>query len=193
MQRRRIIFVDIDGVLLPFPEVKDDDDDDDDDKTTRSRLFPSKTLKPLQRLWRHVTKDGTIKVEWILSSTWRVQQSYICDIERAVSEFGIPIEFDDITDPTLHTERQWEIYDWMEKQQQLIGKGGRSHDGQPSSSIWLALDDEELLEESKNAKHREFFQGHVIMTKSHIGLSQEDVNQAIKLWDKQSHSSSTDS
>jgi hypothetical protein len=120
--------------------------------------------------------DGRTKVEWVLSSTWRVQKSYVQDIERAVSEFGIPLEFSDITDPSMHSERQWEIYDWLEKQN--LGKG-------KEPCIWLAIDDEELLNDDKNAEHRSFFEDHVIFTESHMGLSEANVDKAIRLWDQQ--------
>jgi HAD domain in Swiss Army Knife RNA repair proteins len=165
--KRRIIFLDIDGVLLPFPRKQDGDE-----------LFPTSTLKPLHRLWKHVTADSHINVEWVLSSTWRVQKSYIRDIERAVFEFGIPLEFSDVTDPALHTERQWEIYDWLVKQN--LGKG-------KEQCVWLALDDEELLKDDKNAEHSEFFEGHVVLTKSQVGLSESDIDTAIRLWDQQVH------
>ena len=178
---RRIIFVDIDGVLLPFPRTTNNYDDDDDQSS--SKLFPSCTLEPLHRLWRHVTKKGRIHdVEWVLSSTWRVQLSYIRDIEQALSDFGIPLTFSDRTDPSMHSERQWEIYAWLE--QQNLGKGNES------LCVWLALDDEELLKEDKNAEHRAFFENHVVFTESHIGLSAANVNTAIKLWDEQVHNAS---
>ena len=184
--KRKIIFVDIDGVLLPFPPTTTINNNNNDDGRPPP-LFPSHTLEPLQRLWRHVTQNGRIHgdVEWVLSSTWRVQWSYIRDIERALSDFGIPLEFSDRTDPLVHTERQWEIYAWLEHQN--LGKGNKS------LSVWLALDDEELLKEDKNAKHRAFFENHVVFTESHIGLSAANVDKAIKLWDQQTHNASVDS
>jgi hypothetical protein len=181
---RRIIFVDIDGVLLPFPRTTNHHHNNDDDASLLL-LFPSCTLEPLHRLWRHVTEEekGRIpNVEWVLSSTWRVRTSYIRDIEQALSDFGIPLTFSDRTDPLMHTERQWEIYAWLE--QQNLGKGNES------SCVWLALDDEELLNEEKNAEHRAFFENHVVFTESHIGLSAANVDTAIKLWDQQTRNAS---
>lgn len=169
MNIRRIVFLDIDGVLLPFPRTGCADD---------GKLFPGTTLEQLQRFWNHVTSNDNdeMKVEWVLSSTWRVKESYIRDIERALNEFGVPIEFSDVTDPSMHSERQWEIYDWLEKQ----NLGNRN-----SKCVWLALDDEELLSGDTNAKHRQFFDGHAILTQSQVGLSARDVDIAITFWDRQ--------
>jgi hypothetical protein len=179
---RRVIFVDIDGVLLPFPSNPTGDDEE-------QRLFPSSTLKPLQRLWNHVTRtncnDSSSSkngVEWVLSSTWRVQEKYIRDIERALHEFGIVLQFSDITDPALHSERQWEIQEWLDRHH-----GCDNNNCQSSSQnlVWLALDDEELLEGDKNTKHRGVFQDHVVCTQSHVGLTEADVDGAIRLWNQQ--------
>ena len=171
---RQVIFLDMDGVLLPFSTEPLSDKEE-------SNLFPSSTLQPLQRLWKYVTdpsgypNGSTTKVEWVLSSTWRVQPSYIRDIERALREFGIPLEFSDITDPTMHSERQWEIYDWLAVKHNLLQK----------PCVWLALDDEDLLEGDNNAEHCPFFQGHVVRTQSQVGLSEGDVDRAIALWNQQ--------
>lgn len=164
MMTTRVIFLDIDGVLLPFPTLQ---------PNKLSGLFPATTLRPLQRLWKHVNQTGP--VEWVLSSTWRVQRSVVRDVENTLQEFGIPIEFSDTTDPAMHTERQWEIYDWLANKRDLLDK----------PCVWLALDDEELLEGDKNAKHRSIFQGHVIGTRSRLGLIDSDVDRAIELWDQQ--------
>ena len=168
---RKVIFIDMDGVLLPFPNSL---------ALPAGQLSPSTTLKALARLWKHVGNDNN-DVEWILSSTWRVQKRYIRDIEEALDAFGIPLTFSGITDPNLHSERQWEIEQWWS--QQPNNGGGKHHPSQ--SCVWLALDDEDLLEEEKNEKYRSLFQGHVVQPKSDVGLSENDVDLAIMLWDRQ--------
>eukprot|EP00934_Nitzschia_sp_Nitz4_P009307 Nitzschia sp. Nitz4//scaffold97_size77645//25227//25757//NITZ4_005514-RA/size77645-exonerate_protein2genome-gene-0.3-mRNA-1//-1//CDS//3329560644//9297//frame0 len=169
MTVRKVVFVDIDGVLLPFPHE------------SQGHLFPNSTLVPLKRLWEYVTtRDPSVSVEWVLSSTWRVKASFIRDIEQALHEFGIPIVFADITDPALHSERQWEIYEWLatqsKKQTDMTIQRG---------FVWLALDDEELILEEKNEEYRDLFEGHVIQTHSTTGLSQGNVDRAIELWEQQ--------
>lgn len=185
---RCIIFLDMDGVLLPFPNNHSDDETHD-----QTVLFPATTLRPLKRLWTYVGKSSS--VEWVLSSTWRVHETYIRDIERALHTFGISIEFSDITDPKLHTERQWEIQDWLSRNN-CCNNNDQDHtpnhnpnnqqqQQQQQQCIWLALDDEELLEGEKNANYRSLFQGHVVCTTSHLGLTEQDVDKAITLWDLQ--------
>jgi hypothetical protein len=141
-----------------------------------SQLFPKSTLQALQRLL--LATPGS---QLVLSSTWRVRDDYIQDILKALQDFGIPIQdFHGITDPNLHSERQWEIYDWLQKQQQQQLTANISQD-----IIWLALDDEELLDGDVNAKYRNVFSGHVIKTESRVGLTMNDVESAIVLWEAQ--------
>jgi len=157
----KVIFLDIDGVLLPFPK----------DDNFGSELFPASTLKSLQFLLKE-THDAKI----VLSSTWRVRKDFIQDIFDSIKGFGIEFEgFFDITDPNMHSERQWEIERWLSNQ--------LNQDYE--KIVWLALDDEELLEGDVNEKFREMFEGHVIKTKSHKGLTMDDVNDAARLWKMQ--------
>ena len=170
-----MVFLDIDGVLLPFPNPSLDE---------VHPLFPRHTMEALQVLWDHTTStcnNGT--VEWILSSTWRVQPSYIRQIEEALQAFGIPLSFGDITDPTLHSERQWEIYEWLQAQDCLSTT--KTVSSSPSDVVWLALDDEELVHGDVNEEHRALFAGHAVRTESHLGLTLEDARRAIQLWDAQ--------
>lgn len=186
---RKVIFLDMDGVLLPFPPPPSLSQSDSTQQ--KNPLFPSSTLEPLKRLWEltsSVTHDNNsagiqyaaAEVEWVLSSTWRVQKRYIQDIEEALQAFGIPIVFSDITDPTLHSERQWEIYDWLERNELVASSTSRR-----SYLVWLALDDEDLLHGDANIKHQQFFEGHVVQTTSNIGLTMQDVDRGMQLWETQ--------
>ena len=156
----KVIFLDIDGALLPFPK----------DENAGSELFPASTLKPLQTLLQQA--DGA---KLVLSSTWRVRKDFIQDIVDCIHAFGIDFDrFFDISDPNMHSERQWEIERWLSNNRQKYDK-----------IVWLALDDEELLEGDVNQKFRSLFEGHVIKTESHKGLTMEDVKDALNLWQKQ--------
>ncbi|MGK3754621.1 MAG: hypothetical protein ACI8RD_006930 [Bacillariaceae sp.] len=156
----KVIFLDIDGVLLPFPNENSSSDE----------LFPASTLKPLQCLLKE-----TEGAKLVLSSTWRVRKDYIADIVECMQNFGIDLgeegAFFDITDPNMHSERQWEIQDWLSKQNDNYEK-----------IVWLALDDEHLIEGEVNENYREIFEGHVIRTESHVGLTMDDVKDGVKLW-----------
>ena len=157
----KVIFLDIDGVLLPFPKGDD----------FENQLFPSSTLNCLQYLLQEV--HGA---KLVLSSTWRVREDFIQDIVDAIRGYGIKFEgFFSITDPTMHSERQWEIENWLSNQ--------RTRDYE--KIVWLAFDDEELLEGDVNKKFRDRFIGHVVKTKSQKGLTMDDVKNAIRLWNIQ--------
>mmetsp|Transcript_18770 Transcript_18770/g.42684 ORF Transcript_18770/g.42684 Transcript_18770/m.42684 type:complete len:199 (-) Transcript_18770:490-1086(-) len=158
----KVIFLDIDGVLLPFPK----------DENSGSGLFPVSTLKPLQHLLKQTPGS-----KWVLSSTWRVRKDFIQDIIDSIQGFGIEFEgFFDITDPNMHSERQWEIERWLSNQRKQ-----RKYD----KIVWLALDDEELIEGDVNERFREVFEGHVIKTESHKGLTMKDVDDAVESWNNQ--------
>ena len=166
-----VIFLDIDGVLLPFP-----------DSVTliigQGRLFPDDPLAALSKILQ-AFPPGT--VELVLSSTWRVNESSRQEIlEDFLASGHGPLvaqtirmenDFAYITDPTMHTERQHEIYRWLQT--------SRSHD--LNIAAWIALDDEELLEGPANAEHRKHFEGHVIHCDSRCGLTTEQADQAIAL------------
>jgi HAD domain in Swiss Army Knife RNA repair proteins len=173
----RVIFLDIDGVLLPFPTTRND---------RPQSLFPRSTLEAFRRLLQATNHPLDCKV--VLSSTWRVRDDFVRDIVDALRDFGIPMAaededfFYDITDPKLHSERQWEIRDWMQKK-------GQNDVSSSSSALpveaWLALDDEDLLDGDVNERYRDMFRGHVIKTKSSEGLTMQDVDDAIQLWEAQ--------
>ncbi|KAG7361228.1 hypothetical protein IV203_036328 [Nitzschia inconspicua] len=156
----KILFLDIDGVLLPFPKKEDHDND---------ALFPQSTVQALQ----HLLKETG--AELVLSSTWRVRPDFVHDIVVCLQEYGVGIQrFLDITDPNMHSERQWEIAKWLTDHQQ------------PGSTIvWLALDDENLLDGDANQRFRKVFEGHVVQTKSDVGLTMEDAIRGLDLWNNQ--------
>lgn len=150
-----VVFLDIDGVLRPF-NFSDEG----------PGLFPTECLEALA----HILGEFP-KADLVLSSTWRVQQSFIDMITEAFQAFGgslREVKFFDITNPALHSERQLEIYDWLD-----------SHQRQPSA--WIALDDEELLEGAANAKHRSEFLNHVVQTDSHQGMTMAHAQRAVQL------------
>ena len=72
-----------------------------------------------------------------------------------------------MTDPAMHSERQWEIDAWLQ--------------AHPHVRRWVALDDEELLEGAPNAARRAAFVGHVVQTQSHVGLTDELAARAVAL------------
>lgn len=166
-QGKIIIFLDIDGVLRPFDHVDQD-----------SRVFPPRTLAALAHVLTEVPD-----AQLVLSSTWRVQESFIDIIVQDFGAFGGILAqktggFLDITDPNLHSERQHEIYEWLTRHDKTV-------------FAWIALDDEELIEGQVNRPYRHLFEHHVVKTDSHAGLTMEDARLAVKLLHNQLSKKST--
>jgi hypothetical protein len=157
-----IIFLDIDGVLLPFEGNRF--------ASTSGSLFPDHTMEALSLILQAM--EGA---KIVLSSTWRVQDRFRKEIIAGLRSYGyayggplLEAEFMDLTDPDMHGERQHEIHDWLQRNPDKVG-------------AWVALDDEELMEGADNAARRAVFQGHVVKTESHIGLTVKNARYAIGL------------
>jgi hypothetical protein len=154
-----IIFLDIDGVLLPFGS---------------HLLFPDAQLEALSIILQAFAEDHAVEI--VLSSTWRVQAKFRQDIldqfDAYAYEYGGPLaqvqRFFDVTDIELHSERHLEIDAWLVNKSSL-------------PLAWIALDDEDLL--LGGTQHA--FDGHVVQTVSHQGLTEENAKLAIQLLQKQ--------
>jgi hypothetical protein len=169
----KIIFLDIDGVLLPFPNIPEDHEN------KSNVVFPSSTVHALKYL---VEETGA---ELVLSSTWRVRQDFIQDIIECLQGYGMKMDrFYDITDPNMHSERQWEIAMWLSSFTSSSSSSSSNHKAD-NQIIWLALDDENLLDGDANRKYCHMFEEHVIQTQSDKGLTMEDAIRGIQLWKKQ--------
>jgi hypothetical protein len=155
-----IIFLDIDGVLLPFSGSGSAPD----------QLFPDRTLGALSIIFARYPEAVLV-----LSSTWRVRKDFCDQILDSFANYNerngnsLPLSFFDVTDINLHSERQWEIRDWLNKNKSK------------SVSAWVAIDDEDLLEGKMNDRYRSEFEGHVVKTMSPVGLTQSDAEDAIEL------------
>jgi hypothetical protein len=124
-----IVFLDIDGVLLPIvgndcgrddgEGQEDDDSAAGDDRSSSSlrplkgRLFPQQPIDALSVLCARVPT-----IQLVLSSTWRVHVAWRYDILNELQTYGSgPLsqltQFHDVTDPAMHGERQHEIYQWL--------------------------------------------------------------------------------
>jgi hypothetical protein len=204
-----LLFLDIDGVLLPFPA-------DPNVHIPDGRIFPNETLAALSLILeafpkRKISRSDSVfdeesinkgpkknelndttetEVDIVLSSTWRVQKYMRNDIIADFRAYGIgPLstfdeDFYDITDPNLHTERQHEIYEWLQRHSRNIHVTHNKNDVSEMFA-WVALDDEELLHGPTNSSLQPIFDGHVIHCDSQRGLTQEQAMEAIQLLRRQ--------
>jgi HAD domain in Swiss Army Knife RNA repair proteins len=168
-----VLFLDIDGVLLPFG----DEGLGYQEEPFHNGIFPDRTLRALSNIFQY----SAVPLLLVLSSTWRVRNEYRQTILQAFHNYNcqtgqnfLPTEFYDVTNVNMHTERQWEIFDWLMNQ-----RGGQS------IRAWICLDDEDLLEEHQNHKYRHIFQHHVVKTISSIGLTNKDTALAVRLLKRQ--------
>ena len=152
------LFLDIDGVLLPFGSEKNNPD----------QHFPKSTLHAFNRILKEVPR-----VQLVLSSTWRCgggQRAIIAEFAQSnLFPLSTVTEFLYTTDVNQHDFRQWEIADWIQSY------------GSDKVDRWVALDDEELLTGAANEKYQGLLQGHCVKTISSIGLTWQDANRAIQL------------
>ena len=164
-----VIFLDMDGVLLPFGH-------DTNISPETKQLFPNETLAALTLI---LTELPTTVL--VLSSTWRVRPEYCSEIIESFQLYGKqhgggPLAtmetFYDITNVHTHSERQWEIHDWLASTRTNV-------------RAWVALDDEELIKGEPNEKYRNEFEGHVVKTRSETGLTEADAREAIALLTQQ--------
>lgn len=168
MRPHVVVFLDVDGVLLPFGDGAPTPPHDGG--------FPPEPLAALSFLLEH--SEATL----VLSSTWRCAPAAIAELTSAfffyACEYGGPLgrisAFEHTTSLTHHSERQWEIAEWL-RTPAAAGVGR-----------WVALDDEELLEGASCAKHRAAFEGHAVKTQSHVGLTRAHAILALQLleWQK---------
>jgi len=167
-----VIFLDIDGVLLPFGEGGVIDKSQTG--SSCGAIFPDEALKTLGNIL-----DAT-KAKLVLSSTWRAKKAFVDDIIDSFRKYGgkyggnlSTVDFYDSTDVHYHGERQWEIQKWLDNQKEI--------NPQNCVSAWVALDDEELIEGEENSKYRSNFVGHTVKIDSAIGLTPQDGDIAIHL------------
>ena len=173
------MFLDVDGVLLPFPRDDDDDDDDGGGKVH----FPDRCLSALCRIMNSF-KDSKI----VLSSTWRCDpvaieillnnfRRYAKDNDRNGKVLGQIEEITLTTNLAMHSIRQHEIVDFVQRNLK-------------KKDAWIALDDDESVGADKKYKH--ITKGRYIETISSKGLTMDDAEQAIQLLKAQLKSSCED-
>ena len=191
-----VVFLDMDGVLAVWP-VHDDDDDDDavddrydsyfDDNDDNddfivldkplhhycNRPVPSRTLEAFSSLLEAIPEDQR-KV--VLSSAWRLshecRQTTLQYLEAyGAANGGVLANFKEFDGRTgdYHKKRHVEIEHWLDK-----------HNRMEEIAAWVVLDDG-----AYKGKPSALFMDHVVTPGRHIGLTDEDVDRAIEIIQKQ--------
>ena len=162
---RAYVFLDVDGVLLPFGDGVPDWQNGD--------ALPDATLEALSFVLERT--GATI----VLSSTWRAsddaQRQLLTEFARFAkvdgsSPLGRVRAFEHTTSKVLFDCRQREIWRWI-TERQPEGKIG----------AWVAIDDEPLIDGPEAARHRAAFAGHVVQTRSDVGLTMALAERAVAL------------
>ena len=159
------IFLDVDGVLLPFP--RDDDDENDGGEKIE---FPDACLAALCKILDQV-EDAKI----VLSSTWRCDPVAVSILLSEFQRYGKSKEgkalrkiksIDLITNPAMHSVRQHEIVDFVKR-------------NLDKKDAWIAIDDDESV--GSDMKFRHITKDRYVETVSSKGLTMKDAMCAIRL------------
>ncbi|KAG8469903.1 hypothetical protein KFE25_006358 [Diacronema lutheri] len=151
------IFLDVDGVLLPFGEGVGD-----------SHQFPRRCLDALAHI---ITACAP---EVVLSSTWRCDPHAMAMMREQFRAYGEPLAsltLDVCTDLAMHSERQWEIAAWLQ------AASARGLDVRR----FVVLDDMECVDGKANRRFRDMFWGRCILVPSALGLRPMDAEKAIAI------------
>mmetsp|Transcript_14582 Transcript_14582/g.16954 ORF Transcript_14582/g.16954 Transcript_14582/m.16954 type:complete len:114 (-) Transcript_14582:1886-2227(-) len=102
----------------------------------------------------------------------------IIDAFRKYSEiFGGPLgditEFEHITDPAMHSIRQWEVVGWLQAAEVSGIK----------VTSWVALDDDDSF--ITNQKHFDIASQRAVICDSELGLTDDNAKEAIRILSEQ--------
>lgn len=151
----KIIFLDVDGVLLPF--------------NSTDFTFSKISLQVLNDIVKYTG------AEIVLSSTWRMDESAIDTIYDNFKDYPMlsTVKFKqwNRTCPTLHIGRAIEIKDFIENKAPKLGLQIKKY---------LVIDDEPVVIPNKKPFDR-YFVNKCIQTDSHIGLREEHLKQALDI------------
>ena len=209
-----VIFLDIDGVLLPFGG-----DGDHDGGTAPGCIFPDRTMDALTSL---IDRAGRLLLEaaaagepargnpaLVLSSTWRVRADFVDDIVSSLTRHAArrrgPVgdgggrdwttawpspgspdggPFFDMTDPLHQSTRCDEVYKWVSANAGLVHRT----DGGGTTRTFRVRSWIALDDEDLvNVEGRTVGDAvrHAVRTESSVGLTEDDVDVAMGLIEAQ--------
>lgn len=160
---RPCIFLDVDGVLLPFGGKAEHHE------------IPRQCLDALAHVLKTLMSNGSVPPRLVVTSTWRCVPEQIGILREAFQLYGQPLAdvatLDDMTNIDLHIGRLEEISEWL--------------DAHTHVQLFVVLDDDASIPADRPGSHvdiqalRQRFENRVVRPISHIGLTLDDAEQAI--------------
>ena len=184
-----VVFLDVDGVLLPFSRGATDDAAGE----PRCGRFPARCLAAFERVLA-----AAPRATLVLSSTWRCDPAAVAELLAAFEEYGGALGpvaarggFEHTTALDHHAERQHEIARWLAdaRAEGFAADGDGADDdaraprARDAGAIraWVALDDEELVAGERNRRLRARFEGRARTIHSATGLTDDDASAHLGL------------
>ena len=190
-----VVFLDVDGVLLPFSRGSTLDADDAGEPMCGR--FPARCLAAFESV-----VAAAPRATLVLSSTWRCDPAAVAELLEAFGEYGgalARVAADGFVHTTAldhHTERQHEIARWL-SEAHAAGfdddaaddddtRAARAADAPRARDVgairaWVALDDEELVTGERNRRLRARFEGRARTIHSATGLTDDDARAHLGL------------
>mmetsp|Transcript_17220 Transcript_17220/g.37070 ORF Transcript_17220/g.37070 Transcript_17220/m.37070 type:complete len:281 (+) Transcript_17220:205-1047(+) len=175
--KTKVIFLDVDGVLLPSGSV--------DTVTVDGVTLPSRDVREsdfamsaLGRLRSIVQQTGAIIV---LSSEWRRTEQLRSSISAVLRSHDIPV-FKEWT-PILQPKRELQLKDlvigWCERRAREMGEWLKKH---PEVKGWVALDDLDFsIADAFRVAGTPYVKHRSVHTDHRIGLTDDDAAEAVRL------------
>lgn len=148
---RTVVFLDVDGVLHS-------------NSAPMNMKFAPNCMQALARIIQ------TTGADIVLSSTWRVSEGSIAQVNANLSRHGMPAVIG--CTKMLSTPREEEVCQWLDE-----------HSGEVAR--WIAIDDIDLAQNNVLCEAAKRMQDHFVHTDPNTGLTEADASMAIALITKQ--------
>eukprot|EP00929_Paragymnodinium_shiwhaense_P009105 TRINITY_DN113152_c0_g1_i1.p1 TRINITY_DN113152_c0_g1~~TRINITY_DN113152_c0_g1_i1.p1 ORF type:complete len:276 (+),score=59.00 TRINITY_DN113152_c0_g1_i1:124-951(+) len=174
----RVIFLDIDGVLLPVGSLETiviDGVPVPTRDTVRENDFSISSLGNL----RHIVHQTGATI--VLSSEWRRQEKLKSSVNAVLKSQDMPTLRDstEIFSPKPELYKQSPLLAWCERRAREIGKWLKDH---PDVTAWVALDDLDFaMADAVRVAGTPWIKYRSVHTHDKICITEEDAAQAIQI------------
>lgn len=176
--RSRVIFLDVDGVLLPTNTLQTiviDGVKLPAQATVKETDFSIAALGSLRDI---VRRTGAIIV---LSSEWRRGEELRSSIAAVMKSFGVPPfrETTPLLEPRGELQRASPLLAWCERRSREIGKWLKEH---PEVTAWVALDDLDFtMADSVKLPNTPWIKARSVLTHDRLCLTEQDAEAAVQI------------